>query len=56
MKSSTYASLVAITFLIHCNAVSKSFQSALHATEKLFEQLKLLNNLSHMTNTESYQI
>ena len=49
MKSSTYASLVTIVFLTHRNAVSKSIESALRATDKLCEQLTLPNTLSHMT-------
>jgi hypothetical protein len=49
MKSSTYASLVTVVFLTHRNAVSKSIESAIRATDTLCKQLGLVNDLSHMT-------
>jgi hypothetical protein len=49
MKSSTYASVVTIVFLTHRDSVSKSIESAIRVTDKLCDQLELLNNLSHMT-------
>jgi hypothetical protein len=49
MKSSTYASLVTIVFLTHRDSVSKSIESAIRTTDKLCGQLKLSNDLSHMT-------
>ncbi|HVQ00399.1 MAG TPA: hypothetical protein VMT57_02680 [Candidatus Thermoplasmatota archaeon] len=49
MKSSTYAGLVVIVFVNHRNAVSKSIESAIRATDALCVQLGLDNDLSHMT-------
>jgi hypothetical protein len=49
LKSSTYASLVTIVFVTHRNAVSKSIESAIRATDALCTQLGLENDLSHMT-------
>ena len=49
MKSSTYASLVTIIFLKHKNKMSRSIESAIRTTDKLCNDLKLKNNLSHMT-------
>ncbi|MEM0493420.1 MAG: hypothetical protein QXS02_05670 [Candidatus Thermoplasmatota archaeon] len=49
MKSSTYASVVTIVFLLHRNKVSKSIQSVIRTADALCKELKLRNNLSHMT-------
>ena len=49
MKPSTYASLVTIVFLTHQNAICKSIESAIRATDKFSTQLGLANDLSHMT-------
>ena len=49
MKSSTYASIVTIIFLKHKNQISKSIDSAIRTTDKLCKDLKLKNDLSHMT-------
>jgi hypothetical protein len=49
LKSSTYASLVTIVFVTHRNAVSKSIESAIRATDALCRQLAIENDLSHMT-------
>ena len=49
MKSSTYASLVTIIFIIHRNKMSRSIESVIRTTDKLCKDLKLKNNLSHMT-------
>jgi hypothetical protein len=49
MRSSTYASLVTVVFLTHRTSVSKSIESAIRTTDKLCDDLKLTNTLSHMT-------
>jgi len=49
MKSSTYASIVTIVFLLHKDKVSKSIQSVIRTADALCKELKLHNNLSHMT-------
>jgi len=49
LKSSTYASLVTIIFLKHKNKISRSIESAIRTTDKLCNDLKLKNDLSHMT-------
>jgi alcohol dehydrogenase YqhD (iron-dependent ADH family) len=49
MKSSTYASVLTIVFLIHKDKISKSIESAIRTTDKFCEQLGFQNNLSHMT-------
>ncbi|MCK5258183.1 MAG: hypothetical protein KAJ69_01590, partial [Thermoplasmatales archaeon] len=49
MKSSTYASLVTIIFLKHKSKMSRSIESAIRTTDKFCKNLKLKNDLSHMT-------
>ena len=49
MKSSTYASVLTIVFLIHKDKISKSIESAIRTTDEFCEQLGFRNNLSHMT-------
>jgi len=49
LKSSTYASIVTIIFLKYKNKMSRSIESAIRTTDKLCNDLKLKNNLSHMT-------
>jgi hypothetical protein len=49
MKSSTYGSVVTIVFLTHKDAMTKSIESAIRATDALCKQLGITNNLSHMT-------
>ena len=49
MKSSTYASLVTIIFVTYKNKMSRSIESAIRTTDKLCSDLKLKNDLSHMT-------
>jgi len=49
MKSSTYGSVVTIVFLTHKDAMSKSIESGIRATDALCKQLGITNNLSHMT-------
>lgn len=49
MKSSTYGSVVTIVFLTHKDAMTKSIESAIRATDVLCKQLGITNNLSHMT-------
>jgi len=49
VKSSTYASLVTILFVTHRNAISKSIESAIRATDTLCMKLGIENDLSHMT-------
>jgi len=49
MKSSTYASVLTIVFLIHKDKISKSIESAIRTTDKFCEQLGFTNDLSHMT-------
>lgn len=49
MKSSTYASVLTIVFLIHKDKISKSIESAIRTTDEFCERLGFQNNLSHMT-------
>jgi len=49
LKSSTYTSLVTIIFLKHKSKMSNSIESAIRTTDKLCYDLKLKNDLSHMT-------
>ena len=49
LKSSTYASIATIIFLKYRNKMSKSIESVIRTTDKLCKDLKLTNDLSHMT-------
>jgi enamine deaminase RidA (YjgF/YER057c/UK114 family) len=49
MKSTTYASLVTIVFVIHRNHIATSIDGALREVDNLCEELGLDCDLSHMT-------
>ncbi len=49
MKSSTYGSVVTLVFLTQKDAMTKSIESAIRATDALCKQLGIANDLSHMT-------
>ncbi|DAC71728.1 MAG TPA: hypothetical protein DSN98_08885 [Thermoplasmata archaeon] len=49
VKSSTYASLVTMVFIVHRDAISKSIESVIRSTDQLCLKLGLQNDLSHMT-------
>lgn len=49
MKSTTYASLVTIVFVIHRNHIATSIDGALREVDALCEELGLDCDLSHMT-------
>jgi hypothetical protein len=49
MKSTTYASLVTIIFVIHKNHIATSIDGALREVDNLCKQLGLKCDLSHMT-------
>ena len=49
MKSSTYASLVSIVFIINKDKISTSIDGAIRAVDKICNDLNLDCNLSHMT-------
>ena len=49
MKSSTYASLVSIVFVINKDKISTSIDGGIRAVDKLCNDLNLECNLSHMT-------
>jgi enamine deaminase RidA (YjgF/YER057c/UK114 family) len=49
MKSTTYASLVTIVFVIHRNHIATSIDGALREIDALCEELGLNCDLSHMT-------
>lgn len=49
MKSTTYASLVTIVFVIHKNHIATSIDGALREVDKLCKELGLKCDLSHMT-------
>jgi hypothetical protein len=49
MKSSTYASLVSIVFIINKDKISTSIDGAIRAVDKLCNDLNLKCDLSHMT-------
>lgn len=49
MKSTTYASLVTIIFVIHKNHIATSIDGALREVDSLCKELGLTCDLSHMT-------
>jgi enamine deaminase RidA (YjgF/YER057c/UK114 family) len=49
MKSTTYASLVTIVFVVHRNHIATSIDGALREVDALCEELGLSCDLSHMT-------
>ena len=49
MKSTTYASLVTIVFVVHRNHIATSIDGALREVDTLCEELGLSCDLSHMT-------
>jgi hypothetical protein len=49
MKSTTYASLATIVFVIHKNHIATSIDGALREVDALSEKLGLQSDLSHMT-------
>ena len=49
MKSTTYASLVTIIFIIHKDQIATSIDGALREVDKLADDFGLECNLSHMT-------
>ena len=49
IKSSTYASLVSIVFIINKDKISTSIDGAIRAVDKICNDLNLECNLSHMT-------
>ena len=49
IKSSTYASLVTVIFIKHKNKIATSVDSVIKTTDQLCMELKLENDLSHMT-------
>jgi enamine deaminase RidA (YjgF/YER057c/UK114 family) len=49
MKSTTYASLVTIVFVVHRNHIATSIDGALREVDALCEELGLTCDLSHMT-------
>ena len=49
MKSTTYASLVTIVFVVHRNHIATSIDGALREVDSLCEELGLTCDLSHMT-------
>jgi len=49
MKSTTYASLVTIVFVIHKNHIATSIDGALREVDALCKELGLKCDLSHMT-------
>ena len=49
MKSTTYASLVTIVFVIHKDQIATSIDGALREVDNLADELGLQCNLSHMT-------
>ena len=49
MRSATYSSLVTLVFLKNRDKISRSIESAIRSTDKLCEDLRLENDLSHMT-------
>jgi hypothetical protein len=49
MKSTTYASLATIIFVIHKNHIATSIEGALKEVDELCKELGLKCDLSHMT-------
>jgi hypothetical protein len=49
MKSTTYASLATIVFVIHKNHIATSIEGALKEVDELCTELGLKCDLSHMT-------
>ena len=49
IKSSTYASLVSIVFIINKDKISTSIDGAIRAVDKICKDLNLECNLSNMT-------